>query len=87
MTENHQSNKKWIEEAEEALNRTADALRAAWNETRDARTSTLEAAREAANRLGAAIDQGIEAAKQSWDPAQGRDADATDQDEGRKEEE
>lgn len=69
--EREPSNKKWIEEAEDALNRTADALRAAWDETREARMSTLEAAREAANRLGAAIDQAIDAAKQSWDPARG----------------
>jgi len=76
MTEERDQTRRWIDEAEEALNRTADALRAAWDETRDARTSTLEAAREAANRLGAAIDQGIEAAKKSWDPARVPDTDA-----------
>lgn len=70
MTDNDSpSRKTWAEEAEEALNRTTEALRAAWDETREARMSTLEAAKEAANRLGKAIDQGIEAAKQSWDPS------------------
>lgn len=88
MTENRdQSNKRWIDEAEEALNRTAEALRTAWEETRDARMSTLEAAREAANRLGAAIDQGIEAAKQSWDPVRASDGDEAEEDYDTKEEE
>jgi hypothetical protein len=58
---------KWIEEAEEALNRTGEALRAAWEQTRDARISALAAAKEAANRLGEAIDQGIDVAKKTWD--------------------
>lgn len=69
MVDDHDNDtRRWFDEAEEALNRTGEALRAAWEETREARMSTLEAAREAANRLGSAIDQGIEAAKQAWDP-------------------
>ncbi len=64
-----QTQKKWFDEAEEALNRTAEALRTAWDETRDQRGATLAAAKEAANRLAKAIDQGIEAARQSWDPS------------------
>lgn len=60
----------WITEAEEAMNRTGDALRTAWSETREARMATLEAAREAASRLGKAIDEGIEVARQSWDSSQ-----------------
>jgi len=86
MTEDRDQTKRWIDEAEEALNRTAEALRAAWEETKEARTSTLEAAREAVNRLAAAIDQGIEAAKQSWDPTRGTD-DVTDTQETTQEEE
>jgi hypothetical protein len=62
--------KKWIDEAEEALSRTAEALKAAWEGTREARVSTLEAARDAANRLGEAIDQGIVVAKETWDQSQ-----------------
>ncbi len=61
--------KRWIDDAEEALNRAGDSLRAAWEGTREARMSTLQAAKEAANRLGEAIDQGIAVAKETWDPA------------------
>ena len=52
------------------MNRTAEALKAAWEGTREARMSTLEAARDAANRLGEAIDQGIVVAKEKWNPSQ-----------------
>jgi len=69
--------KKWIDEAEEALNRTAEALKAAWEGTREARMSTLEAAKAAASRLGDAIDQGIIVAKETWDPS--RREEPTDQ--------
>ena len=68
MSDDREQARKWMDEAEEALSRAGEALRTAW-EDREARMSTLEAAREAATRLGAAIDQGIEAAKQSWAPA------------------
>jgi hypothetical protein len=61
--------RRWVDEAEEALNRTAEALRTAWEGTREARMSTLEAAKDAANRLGEAIDQGIALAKETWDPS------------------
>ena len=82
MTEERdQTTKRWIDEAEEALNRTGDALRAAWDQTKDARASALEAAREAADRLGDAIDQGIVAAKETWDPAKEADAGEAPEDE------
>lgn len=71
MTESeNKESRKWLDDAEEALNRASDALRAAWEETREARMSTLEAAKEAANRLGRAIDHGIETARETWDPAE-----------------
>ncbi|HEX6222422.1 MAG TPA: hypothetical protein VF115_15125, partial [Acidimicrobiia bacterium] len=73
----NQGAKKWIDDAEEALNRTAEALKSAWNETREARMSTLEAAKDAATRLGKAIDLGIEAARQSWDPSSGQQEETT----------
>lgn len=70
MTEERdQQAKNWIQEAEEALNRVGDSLRAAWEETQDARMATLESAKEATSRLGDAIDQGIAAAKRRWEPA------------------
>ena len=58
--------KKWVDDAEQALNKTSEALRAAWEGTREARMSTLEAAKEAAAQLGQAIDKAIEAARESW---------------------
>lgn len=64
-----QNQKRWVDEAEEALNRAGEALKSAWEQTRDARMAALETAKEAANRLTEAIDQGIEVAKQTWDPS------------------
>jgi hypothetical protein len=84
MTEERdQPTKKWIEEAEEALNRVGDSLRAAWEETQDARMATLESAKEATSRLGEAIDQGIAAARKKWEPG----ADGSEDGEGAPEEE
>ena len=71
--EQEKTTKQWISEAEEALNRTGDALKTAWSETKEARMATLEAAREAASRLGKAIDEGIEAARKSWDASQSQE--------------
>lgn len=62
--------RQWMDDAEEALTRTGDALRSAWSQTKEARMSTLQAAREAASRLGRAIDEGIDAARQSWESSQ-----------------
>jgi hypothetical protein len=62
--------RRWIDEAEEALNRTGEALRSAWSKTKEERMATLEAAREAAARLGKAIDHGIEAARETWDASE-----------------
>jgi len=68
MTEEQQPKEfqKWVDEAEAALNRTADALRAAWEGTKGSRTKTLEAAKEAAAQLGKAIDEGLLAARDTW---------------------
>jgi hypothetical protein len=62
-----QNQQRWVDEAEGALNRAGEAIKSAWEQTRDARIAALETAREAADRLGETIDQGIEAAKQTWD--------------------
>jgi hypothetical protein len=56
----------WMDEAESALERVGDALRQAWDETRDTRLATLEAAREAASRLGDALVQDINVARDAW---------------------
>ena len=70
MTDEQPRNtKKWIDDAEEALNKATEALRAAWDGTREARMSTLEAAKDAVGQLGKAIDQGIEVARETWDPS------------------
>ena len=68
MTEEQQQSdfKAWVSEAETALNRTAEALRAAWDGSRDSRMKTLEAAKEAAAQLGKAIDEGLDVARDAW---------------------
>jgi hypothetical protein len=63
-----------MDDAEEALSRTGDALKAAWEGSREARMSALEAAREAANRLGEAIDKGVAVARESWEAGGGESA-------------
>lgn len=81
MSENsEQKSREWIKEAEAALERTGEALRKAWSETKDTRMATLEAARNAATRLGEAIDQGIGVAKETWSSARpaGEDDSADD---------
>ena len=74
MTDDQQSDfKAWVNDAEAALNRTAEALRAAWEGSRDSRMKTLEAAKEAAAQLGKAIDEGLDVARDAWSrgPAEG----------------
>lgn len=68
MTEGQdKGGRKWSDEAEEALDRTTEALKAAWEGSREARVSALEAAKEAANRLAEAIDRGVAVARETWD--------------------
>ncbi len=61
----------WLDEAEKALDRAGDSLRSAWEETRDVRMSALEAAKQAAEQLGKAIDRGVAAAKEQWEATGG----------------
>ena len=61
---------EWIDETSEALDRAAEALRAAWDATRDTRVNALESAKLAAKQLGEAIDRGVETARQKWQEAQ-----------------
>jgi len=58
--------KDWKAEAEEALQKTGDSLSAAWDATREGRSSALEAAKDAARQLGVAIDKGVAAARERW---------------------
>lgn len=65
-TESGETRQRWVEEMQEALDRTGDALRGAWDATRESRMSALESAKQAATDLGDAIDKGIAAAKERW---------------------
>lgn len=67
------SDRSWAEETEEALTRAGDALRAAWEGSREARLTALESAREAASHLRDAIDRGIGVARDSWGGSRGED--------------
>lgn len=60
---------EWIDEAEEALERAGDALRTAWEETRDSRMNALGSAKQAAKQLADAIDRGVDAARTRWQAA------------------
>ena len=74
MTEQRDSEaRKWMDDAEEALNRASEAVRSAWEGTKDTRMSALEAAREAATQLGKAIDLGIDRARETWDSSKAKD--------------
>lgn len=61
---------RWLEDIQEALERTGDAIRTAWDATRDSRMSALESARQAAQELGVALDKGISAARERWAAAE-----------------
>lgn len=61
-----ESRQRWFAEVQGALDRTSDAVRTAWDATRDTRMSALESAKQAAQELGEVIDQGISAAKERW---------------------
>lgn len=72
-----ESKQRWVSEVQEALDRTGDALRTAWEATRESRMSALESAKQAAQELGEVIDKGITAAKERWAAAdQGEDDEA-----------
>jgi hypothetical protein len=61
-----ESRQRWVEEVQTALDRTGDAIRTAWESTRESRTGALEKAKQAAQELGVVIDKGIAAAKERW---------------------
>lgn len=69
---------KWVKDAEEALAGTGEAIRTAWDASRDARMNALEAARNAVEALGDAIEQGISAARARKQETTETEADAAD---------
>lgn len=64
--ESRESRQKWVSEVQEALDRTGDAVRTAWEATRESRLNALESAKQAAKELGEVIDAGMTAAKERW---------------------
>jgi hypothetical protein len=65
-TESSEARQRWLDEVQEALDRTGDAVRTAWDATRESRMSALESAKQAAQELGDVLDKGIAAAKERW---------------------
>ena len=65
-TESSEARQRWIEEVQEALDRTGDAIRTAWDATRESRMSALESAKQAAQELGRVLDKGVAAARDRW---------------------
>lgn len=57
----------WASDAEVALEGVGNALREAWEASREARLSALESAKKAALQLGEAIDHGVAAAREKWE--------------------
>jgi len=87
MTENSQDRaeessdrSRWVDEVQEAFDRTGEAIRTAWAATRESRTSALEAAKQAASELSDAIDQGIAAARERWAASESPGGDAAPRD-------
>jgi hypothetical protein len=58
--------KEWYREAEDALAKAGEALRSAWDASREARVSALQSAKTAAQQLGDAIERGVAGAKKRW---------------------
>jgi hypothetical protein len=56
----------WLKDIQGAMDRTGDAIRTAWDASRDRRASALESAKRAVEELSNAVDQGISAAKERW---------------------
>lgn len=69
-----ESRQRWVSEVQEALERAADAVRTAWEATRESRTSALESAKQATKELGDVIEKGSIAAKERWTAAEEADS-------------
>ena len=68
----------WLHDIQDALERTGDAIRTAWDATRESRASALESAKQAAEDVGDALEKGIAAARERW---KGEEGDAPGSDE------
>jgi hypothetical protein len=58
--------KGWMDEVQAALDRANESMSAAWEATRDTRVRALEAAKQAVDELGAALDRGVAVARERW---------------------
>jgi hypothetical protein len=56
----------WVDDTQEALNRTIDALQVAWGATRDTRLAALNSAKRTVAELTEAVEEGIAAANARW---------------------
>ncbi|RPI25466.1 MAG: hypothetical protein EHM57_01505 [Actinobacteria bacterium] len=65
--------KGWMDDVQAALDRANEALSAAWEATRDTRVRALEAAKQAVEELGVALDRGVAVAKDRWAAMADRD--------------
>jgi type II secretory pathway component PulJ len=70
----------WIEDTQDALNRTIDALQTAWDTSRDSRLAALNSAKRTVDDLTAAVEEGIAAASARWAEGQTAAPDAADDD-------
>ncbi len=61
-----EARQKWTDEVQEALDRTGDAVRTAWEATRESRMSALESAKQAVKELGDVLEKGVGVAKERW---------------------
>lgn len=77
--ERETSRPEWVNEAEEALDRATEAIRTAWEESRESRMKALDSARHAARQLGEAIDRGVDAVKSSWQSDEGSEPQSGDE--------
>ena len=57
---------KWVDDAQAALDRTVEAIKSAWNSTRESRMEAMDSAKQAAEDLGKVIDLGVAAARERW---------------------
>ena len=65
--ETGQQRSDWANEAEAALEGVGDALREAWDASRESRLNALESAKKLAQQLGVAIEHGVAAGRDKWE--------------------
>jgi hypothetical protein len=70
----------WAEETKSALDKASEAIRTAWDATRETRVSALESARKAVGELAEMIDQGVAVARERWADAERPDSPVEDED-------